>query len=287
MKNILAEIRIKHYIKNTLVFLPLVFSLNLTDTRQLGLSALVFAAFCFLSSGVYIVNDIADAARDRLHPDKKHRPIASGAMSVKSGITLASGCFALFAAFAVIITVLSGPVPAVLLLSYAVINICYSFILKHYAIIDCFCVMAGFILRIEAGAAAIGVPVSNWLLLTIMSLSLYLGFGKRSGELGEAGGTRDVLAKYGAAFLDQALGSMMTLSIAFYALWSIDADTAARLGTDKMVWTVPLVAAGLLRYAMKAGGSAGDPVSVILADKPTWVIMICYVCASVGIIYLL
>ncbi|MDR1704223.1 MAG: UbiA prenyltransferase family protein, partial [Clostridiales bacterium] len=210
MKNIIAEIRIKHYIKNTLVFLPLVFSLNLTDARQLGLSALVFAAFCFLSSVVYIVNDIADAARDRLHPDKKHRPIASGAMSVKTGIMLAAGCFALFASFAAVVTVLISPVPAVLLLAYASINICYSFVLKHYAIIDCFCVMAGFILRIEAGAAVIGVPVSNWLLLTIMSLSLYLGFGKRRGELGEPYGTRDVLVKYGSAFLDQALGSMMT-----------------------------------------------------------------------------
>jgi 4-hydroxybenzoate polyprenyltransferase len=287
MNNIITEIRVKHYIKNTLVFLPLVFSLNLKDISQVLISALVFIAFCALSSGIYVINDIADAPKDRLHPDKKHRPIASGALSVKAGKALAAACFAVFAAFAFLLTLKTGPVSAVLLLSYAAVNICYSFFLKRYAIIDVFCVMAGFLLRIEAGAAAIGVPVSSWLLLTIMSLSLYLGFGKRRGELGVKSGGRDVLAKYGQAFLDQALSSMMTLSIAFYALWAIDAQTVSRLGTDKIIWTVPLVSAGLLRYAMRTGENAGDPMSVILSDRPTRIIMVIYVLAVVGIIYFL
>jgi 4-hydroxybenzoate polyprenyltransferase len=285
MKHIITEIRVKHYIKNVLVFLPLVFSRNLTDVGQAGVAALVFAAFCALSSGVYVINDIADAPKDRLHPDKKLRPIASGAMSVKSGAALAGACFALSALALAVLTVQTGPVTMILLISYAGLNICYSLFLKRYAIIDVFCVMAGFLLRIEAGAAAIGVPVSNWLLLTIMSLSLYLGFGKRRGELGIDKGTRDVLIKYSPSFLDQALSSMMTLSVAFYALWAIDAETAARLGTDKLVWTVPLAAAGLLRYAMTAGRNAGDPMTVILADRPTRIIMMLYACAVVGIIY--
>lgn len=290
MNNIIAEIRVKHYIKNFLVFLPLVFSMNLTDWSQTGTVLLVFAAFCVLSSAVYVINDIADAPKDRLHPDKKHRPIASGSMSVKTGMILSGVLFAFFGFFAVIITLISGPIPMIILLSYAILNICYSLILKHYAIIDVFCVMSGFLLRIEAGATAIGVPVSSWLLLTIMSLSLYLGFGKRRGELTVKSGSRNVLTKYSESFLDQALGSMMTLSIAFYALWAIDAATADRLGTDKIIWTVPLVAAGLLRYAMmasKTNENKGDPMSVILSDKPICVIMTVYVCAVIAIIYFL
>jgi 4-hydroxybenzoate polyprenyltransferase len=287
MKSIITEIRVKHYIKNTLVFLPLVFSLNLTNLNQAFLSVLVFAAFCALSSGIYVINDIADAPKDKLHPSKKLRPIASGAMSVKTGKILSGACFAVFAVFAVIIAGKTGPVSVILLLSYAVLNICYSFFLKNYPIIDVFCVMAGFLLRVEAGAAAIGVPVSSWLLLTVMSLSLYLGFGKRRGELGVKSGGRSVLSEYSRSFLDQALSSMMTLSIAFYALWAIDQQTAARLGTDKMIWTVPLAAAGLLRYAMRAGKSSGDPMSVILSDLPIRIIMIIYVLTVVGIIYFL
>jgi len=279
--------RVQQYIKNILVFLPLVFSLNLFNTSSFIRAALIFLAFCAGSSAVYIINDIADAPRDRLHPRKKNRPIASGAMSVRFGVVLAAFCF-VFAGFTAFFTHVHA---GVLLVAYIAVNMLYSFVLKRLALVDVFCVMTGFLLRIAAGAASIGVPVSSWLMLTIMSLSLFMGFGKRRGELngvpGAAAATRRVLSKYSAAFLDKAMYFTMTLSAAFYALWAIDGETAAKLGTENLIWTTPLVIAGLLRYAqiLESADSDGDPTTVLLTDLPLLCIVPVYALVVVGIVY--
>jgi len=288
MKPILHQLRVKHYIKNILVFLPLVFSLNLLDFASFLQTFLVFLAFCAASSAVYIVNDIADAPRDRLHPRKKNRPIASGKISVGMGAVMAFLCLSC----AVVLSIFTKSLTSgILLLVYLSLNTLYSFVLKKFALVDVFCLMVGFLLRVAAGAAVIGVPVSGWLMLTIMSLSLFMGFGKRRGEIrltdGTTSITRKVLSSYSAAFLDRAMYSMMTLSAAFYALWAIDGDTTAYLGTNRLIWTTPLVIAGLLRYALllENNVSDGDPTNVLFTDFPLMCLVPVYGLTVIAMIY--
>lgn len=287
MTTILAQLRVKHYIKNALVFLPLVFSMNLMDLASLAQATLIFVAFCAASSGIYVVNDILDAPKDRLHPRKKLRPIASGAMEPRAGAVLAAVCIVVGFALAGSVNLAA----ALVLTFYLLINALYSIWLKHIVLVDVFCVMSGFLLRVAAGAVAIGVPLSGWLMLTIMALSLFMAFGKRRGELRlltkNAGYTRGVLSKYSDAFLDRAMYSMLTLSAAFYALWAIDRETVSRVGTEYLIWTAPLVIAGLLRYAYRVenGLGDGDPTNVLFADKPLLCIIIAYIVAVGVIVY--
>lgn len=289
LKAIISELRVKHYVKNLFVFLPLVFSLNLLNGPLFLASFLAFLGFCFGSSAVYVVNDILDADADRLHPKKKLRPVAAGTITPGFAWGMAAVCLA-----AAGLSILpAGRNAAMLLGLYIAVNAAYSLVLKRYALLDVFCLMSGFILRIQTGAAAAGVAVSDWLLLTVMALSLMLGFGKRLGEIkqvpgdGTAGRTRKALASYTEAFLDRSVYATLALTVAFYALWAIDRETAAHLGTTGLVWTVPLAAAGLFRYAQLVGGgsSDGDPTNVVFSDIPIRIIIAVYIAAVVVMIY--
>lgn len=284
VKTIVSELRVKHYMKNALVFLPLVFSLRLTEYESALRALLAFLAFCAGSSAIYAVNDIKDRSLDALDERKSKRPIASGAMKVSQGYILSSVCFAA----SVLLAVSASPETAAHLLVYIAINAAYCLALKNVAIIDVFCLAAGFMLRVSAGAAAVGVPVSDWLLLTILSLSLFLGFGKRRGEMRGEKNVRKVLSSYSVSFLDKAMYSMMTLSVAFYTLWSIDKKVADNLGTDKLVWSVPIVIAALLRYSQRVEDTTadGDPTNIILSDKPVLIMIAAYIMFVVIIIYI-
>ena len=260
MKAYIRLLRPKHCIKNILVLLPLVFSGRLFEPRLLAKGVCAFAAFSALASLVYIINDIRDAERDRRHPTKCRRPIASGAVPVPHAAAEAVGMGMLLAALA-----LWGRFSWeswLCLGVYFVLNLGYSLGLKNVPILDIAILVSGFLLRVLLGSAATGIATSGWLYLTVTSVAFYMGLSKRRGELRtSSASTRRVLRYYNDAFLSQNMQMCLTLAVVFYSLWSVDRG-------GNLMWTVPLVMCICLRYSMVVEGSSdGDPVEVVFQDK--------------------
>ena len=252
--------RLDHWIKNILLFVPLVFSLELFNLDALALTAIAFISFCSASSAVYILNDVIDEKTDLIHPIKKNRPIASGAITKINAI--------IYAALLIIMGLLGSlhinALTCVFILIYLLLNILYSIFFKKQPIFDCFCIAAGFLLRVYAGGAASGSIVSDWLFLTIVSMSLFMAFGKRRGELINIGdtSTRTVLEHYNLGFLKGIVFICAGLTIVFYALWAMDRGF-------NMIYTVPLAIFIIMKYLLliQKPESHGDPTTVIFTDK--------------------
>lgn len=270
MKKVCSVIKLMrphHYIKNGLLFLPLVFSGNLLNKEFIFVMIIGFLAFSLSSSIIYIINDIFDVEKDRLHPKKCKRPIASGEISIK---------FAWFWAFLLFIAVIllnsivaTNNIGAWVLLGlYIVLNFSYSMGLKQVPLIDVAILVSGFLIRVLYGASIINVVVSNWLYLTVISMAFYLGLGKRRNEMSRQGSeTRKVLQFYNYNFLDKNMYLANALTIVFYSLWCVDTSTVARF-SNKLIWTVPLVMLISMKYSLNIeGNSDGDPVDVVLGDK--------------------
>lgn len=281
MKDYIRLLRPKHSIKNILILLPLIFSGRLLELAPLRQSVCAFVAFCALASLVYIINDIRDAERDRQHPTKRARPIASGAVPVARGLALA-------AALAVIVLGLGlwcrfSPGAWLCLGAYLALNLGYSFGLKNVPILDIVILAGGFLLRVLLGAAVTGISISHWLYLTVTAISFYLGLGKRRGELRlTRERTRQVLQYYNYSFLDKNMQVCMALFIVFYSLWSVDTENPG------LIWTVPLVICICLRYSMTVeGGSDGDPVEVIYRDKALIVLLLAFALLTLALLYLI
>lgn len=256
----LKEMRVKSWLKNLFVLFPLVFSMELFEWNRLKRSVMLTAAFCLISSAIYILNDISDVGNDRKHEIKRHRPIAAGQIPIPRAwvllICLAATGFGL--------ALWTEPSAFFLLLSYVVINILYSKWLKKQAIIDCFCIAAGFVLRVMAGGTVVSDGVSGWMFLTVVAMSLFMAFGKRRGELHrfEGAETRDVLELYDMNFLNGIVFMCAGLTIVFYSLWSIS-------GKSGMVYTVPLILFIVIRYLLLVfkGQAEADPTTLLLSDR--------------------
>ncbi len=260
IKYIFKEMRIKNWLKNVFVLSPLVFSHEFFNIKELIQALLLTLAFCFVSSAIYVWNDINDVENDRKHEVKKNRPIASGNLPIPAGWVLlcvlaVAGCGL---AFFVEKTALYY------LVAYIVINLFYSKWLKTKAVIDCFCIAAGFVLRVMVGGTVVSEGISDWMFLTVLALALFMAFGKRRGELDsyQGGETRDVLMNYDMRFLDGIVFMCAGLTMVFYSLWSISKDTI-------LVYTVPVVLFIVLRYLLLVfkGRKEADPTSMILSDK--------------------
>lgn len=262
-----------------LIFLPLIFGGALFDAPVLQSAVCGFAAFCCLASVVYIINDICDAPRDRLHPTKKNRPIASGAVSPARATAEAA---ALLAVMLILGLWCGFPSEGYLCLAiYFIVNIGYSLGLKNVPILDIALLVSGFLLRVLFGAAVTGIAISDWLYLTVIAVSFYLGLGKRRGELArQKGDTRKVLKYYTYEYLDKYMQISLGLSITFYALWSMGAEQG-------MVWTVPLVICLCMKYSLTVeGDSDGDPVEVICRDKVLLALAAVFAALVLAILYL-
>lgn len=266
MKKYLKLARVHHYIKNIFIFLPLFFSLKLLDGGLFIKCVLGFLGFSFMTSAVYVINDLRDLEKDRLHPKKKLRPIASGDVSVKNAI--------IFTAF---LLILSGIFCALscgknysgylFVLMYLAFNVFYSFGGKNIPIVDIAVLASGFLLRLLFGSAISGIEISGWLYLTVLAISFYLGLGKRRNEIKLGGETRTVLKYYTYEFLDKMMYMFMAIAIVFYSLWCVTGLTSAKV-SDHVIWTVPVVMLICMRYSLIVEGeSYGDPVDVILSDK--------------------
>lgn len=286
MKKYIKLMRVHHYIKNFLVFAALVCSGQLFDGEKLLAGALGFGAFCMISSVIYVINDIRDVEKDRLHPTKCKRPIASGAVSVKQGWILAVGLFVLSMAMNALEF---HPVSTALLLLYFVLNLAYSFGLKNVPMVDVTILVSGFLIRILYGAFITGITISNWLYLTVIALAFYFSLGKRRNELKHMkdGQTRKVLQYYPIAFLDKSMYMCLTLAIAFYSLWSMDERTIALYNNEYLVFTVPIVMLIVMKYSLAVEGeSDGDPVEVLVHDKVLLGLVGVYLLAMFCILYL-
>ena len=272
--------RVKHYIKNFLIFLPLIFSLNFSNF-QMDITVLIgFIIFSFTCSIVYIINDVQDVEKDRNHPEKSKRPIASGKVSIKEAYVLA---FILLVVVAIIgISTKINCVSMGILVFYLLLNVAYTKKLKNVPIVDVVILVACFVLRVIYGASLIDVAVSNWLYLTIISFSFYLSLGKRRNELEKSKSTgvnvRAVLKFYNKDFLDKNMYLCLALTIAFYSLWCVAPINIEKFGTNYLVFTVPLVMIICMKYSLNIeGNSYGDPVEVLLSDKILLILVLLYV----------
>ena len=281
IQNVLRLMRPRHYIKNLLILVSVTFDRNLFRPAVLAQALLGFGAFCLLASAVYVLNDIRDVEADRQHEIKRARPIASGA----AALLLAASLAVQLAAFG------NRGNSLLLMLAYFAVNLGYSLGLKHVPFLDIVLLVMGFVLRVVYGAAIVGSSTSAWVYLTVFALSFYLGLGKRRNELARlpqgGGATRRVLQYYSYEFLDKFMYLCLTLAVTFYALWSADEEVAAKYGTDKLIWTVPMVIIILMKYSADIESSSyGDPVDVISQDKVLLGLCVLFGLAMVGLIYL-
>lgn len=252
MKNYVKLIRVKHWIKNLLIFIPMFFSkqINLDNilTTLIG-----FFAFSFVASFIYIINDIRDVEKDKLHETKKNRPIASGKISKKN----ASIFSAIIIGLAMILSIFASKnyLSLILIVTYLLINMYYSFGGKNIAIVDVILLSAGFVLRIYYGASLINVKVSDWLFLTVLNASLFLGFGKRKKELLNNKKSRGVLKFYNENFINQFMYLCLGLTIVFYSLWAIE--------YEYMVITIPVLMTIFMQYSLLLEtNNDGDPITL-------------------------
>jgi len=287
MKKYLKLMRIHHYLKNVLIFLPLIFSQNLFDGNLFKKTILGFLSFSILSSIVYVINDIQDVEKDRRHSTKCKRPIASGAVSVKSAYTL----IIIISIIGVLLNYLACGLNLkawALVIMYIGFNFAYSMGFKNLPIIDITILVSGFLLRVLYGSAITNIEVSKWLYLTVIAMSFYLGLGKRRNELKTEGSkTRKVLKYYNHGFLDKNMYMCLGLTIVFYSLWCVDSVTIQRYSSSNIVWTVPLVMLICMKYSLNIeGDSDGDPVSVLLKDKILIGMVLLYSIILLFIIYI-
>jgi 4-hydroxybenzoate polyprenyltransferase len=265
---LLAALRPAQWTKNAVVLAPLVFARRATDAPSVARAIAATALFCAVSSAAYLGNDIADRERDRRHPVKRLRPVASGELSVATALaaSLALAGAALATAAAL------GPKVLAWAAAYVALQALYSRRLKDVPILDVFSIAAGFVLRVLLGADAIDVPVSHWLYLCTILLALFLALEKRRSELsllaGDAAAHRGILSEYSVAFVDQLVTITAGCTILAYALYAVAPDTIAKFHGDRLKYTIPFVIYGLFRYLflVHRRGEGGQPERVLLRD---------------------
>lgn len=270
--NLAAAVRLlrpHQWIKSAFVFVGVIFGHAWDKPGYLAAALFAAAGFSLAASCVYVFNDLADRERDRAHPRKKNRPLASGAVSVPAAVALGTACGIAGLGLAW----LAAPLVAGLILTYLLLNVGYTLGLKHVSILDVFIISAGFMLRLVAGTEGIGIEASQWLILCGMMVTLFLGFSKRRAELyalaGEDGAAhRKVLDEYDPVLLDKMIGVCASGTIVCYSLYTLAPQTVAQHGTTALIWTVPFVLYGMFRYLQRLHAGAGEDVAGELARDP-------------------
>lgn len=284
---LLLSLRPRQWSKNLILFAGLIFSQNLFNSVLLAQTVFAFLVFCLLSGAVYLVNDIVDVEKDRAHPEKKKRPLASKKLSLQLAKTAAIGLPILCLVLALVLNKSFFIISA----GYYLMMLAYSFFLKKMVILDVMTIAFGFVLRAVAGAVAIEVEISSWFLICTILLALFLGLAKRRQELrlleGKAALHRESLSSYSPQLLDQLIAAVTSSTILAYALYTQGADTVAKFGTDKLIYTVPFVIYGIFRYLflMYVREHGGSPEKVLLTDKPLLLNILLYLTTAGLILY--
>lgn len=286
LKNYFNLMRVKHYIKNFLIFLPLFFNGGIFTYKIIN-CILGFISFCFLSSIIYVINDINDIEEDKKHPIKKSRPLASGDITLnKAKILILILILIIFLIQIICFKYFMISVSSCYyLVIYFVVNLAYSLGLKNIPIVDLLLLASGFLIRVLYGGAVVDIPISNWLFLTVLSLSFYLGLGKRRNELNKnSDQSRKSLAKYNINFLDKCLYMFLSLTLVFYSLWTVGGYDY--VNQTPMIYTILVVFFIVMKYSLIIeGDNFGDPVDVVLSDKILVLSIILYILMLGGIIY--
>jgi len=283
----IKALRPHQWIKNLFVLAALIFSKHVFDPDYLLRALLAFVSYCLISSAVYLFNDIRDRNSDRNHPEKRHRPIASGALGVSTAFIMAIflALIALWLAFGIQLYF------GFILVIYMLFNIAYSLGLKNVVILDVMIIASGFLLRAVGGALAIEVEISSWFILCTMLLALFLGFVKRRQELtlleNQAGQHRQSLKDYSAPFLDQVIAVVTSGSLLSYALYTMSPDVTEKLGAPYLSLTIPFVIYGLLRYLYLVynKGQGGDTATTLLRDFPLQLACLFWVITLSAVLY--
>ncbi len=281
-------IRPKQWVKNLFVFAPILFAGKLMDLPMLLTNILAFASFCCISSSVYVLNDIIDVESDRVHKKKRYRPIAAGYVSIKQAKILFVFLIALTA-------VLSSMLPVLFLITisaYLVNNLLYSFKVKNVVLLDVFSISIGFILRVIAGAVAIDVSVSSWMIITTIFISLFLGISKRRAELSGPNQNnlekqRKVLSDYDVVFVDQLNTIAATGTIISYALYTVSEKAVTAFHSDKLIYTTPFVLYGIFRYLylLHQKNLGESPTQIVTKDVPIIINSLLWLITCAVIIY--
>jgi len=295
---LIEAMRPQHWVKNSFVLAPMLFSGRFTQLGAWAQCLPAVAAFCLLASGIYLINDICDRAEDRAHPIKRNRPVASGRLSTTAAgiaaVVLASAGLGLIAVVEILFYDPRQPLGGLGLMVwtglYVVLNLLYSFWLKRHIIVDVLAVAMGFVLRAMAGAAAINVPISPWLVVCTLTLCLFIALAKRRSEItdmppGQADAARRVNRGYPRDFLEHMLTVSAAAAILTYSIYCLAPRTVENVGSAHMVWTIPLVVYGMFRYyRLSELRTGGDPVSVLVRDRILWFVLAAYVLMSAVII---
>jgi len=281
------SLRPHQWVKNLLVFVGLIFSQSLLIWSEVRNSLIAFGLFCAASSAIYLLNDVCDMEEDRKHPGKRLRPVAQGTLSPTAAIVamllLATvgvvGGFALNVPFGLVIS------------TYLALTVAYSLGLKQLVIVDVMLIAFGFVLRAVGGAVAVGVAASPWLVICTLLLSLVVGFGKRRHELtllqGGAGDHRKTLEAYSIEFLDMMVSISAGAAVVSYALYTMAAETVARVGSSGLLITTPFVIYGVFRYLylLHEKSEGGDPALMFLKDRATLVNGLLWLAAILLVLY--
>ena len=273
--------------KNGFVLSPIVFSGRALVWNYQWRALVAFGAFCAVASAVYLMNDVIDRDADRRHPRKASRPVAAGLITPSAALV---GAFLLGAA-GLAAGATAGTDVAVVLLAYLGLNVLYGTWLKNVVIVDVFSIAAFFILRLVAGAAAVDVQPSIWLLLCGGLLALYLGFAKRRHELvllgGESKGHRAVLASYSTTFLDQLSVVLLSVTVVSYIMYTLESDTARSVGSQALSYSTAFVLYGVLRYLwLVHRNEGGNPTETLLTDRALLAAVVLWGAYCGAVIYL-
>lgn len=289
--DLLRILRPVHWIKNIFVFAALIFGRRLFGPVEDTLVAFAqatgaFVCFSLASSAMYIFNDIADRRTDSIHPERRARPIADGRITVPTAAVVALVCAAIALAGSLFISTAL----TIIVLTYLALMVLYSLGLKHVMILDCAIIAAGFCLRAVAGAVAIDVFISPWLVICTFALTLFMAFSKRRGEIAQlqenSEAFRRTLGEYTPELLAHMLDVSSVLAVACFLLYSMDSRTAKLFGTNDLVYTTPLVLYCIFRFsALTQKGAYSDPVKLILRDRPFQIGFVLWVVLCIVIIY--
>ncbi|MEW6050218.1 MAG: decaprenyl-phosphate phosphoribosyltransferase [Candidatus Zixiibacteriota bacterium] len=285
--NLIKLARIGQWVKNSVVMAALVFAGEIQDTHRIGLALAATALFCLLSSAVYTFNDLVDRDKDRQHPSKKDRPIASGAVSPSTAAILA------------LLLLVVGLLGAWFIntnfvfvsIAFVVVNLLYSLLLKNVVIVDVMTLAISFVVRAYAGAVAIDVPASKWMLINTLLLALFLGFGKRRHELvllEEGAAThRTSLSRYSPYLLDQLMGVTTASVVVMYMLYTFSTEVSQKLGTENLFVTIPFVVYGIFRYLylIHKEEKGGSPTKLMFTDKPILLTVCLWLLTVIVVLY--
>ena len=286
-KAVFVSLRPHQWTKNLFVFAALGFSKHLFEATPFLRTAAAFAIFCGISGAVYLFNDVVDVERDRMHPRKRHRPIASGALDRRTALWISAGLVVLCLAGAIALS----PAFAACAAAYLALNLLYTLRLKEVVILDVLAISIGFVLRAVAGAVAIAAPISDWLLICMLLLALFLALSKRRAELTSlsesAAEHRKILSEYTPHLLDQMVNVVTASCVTAYAFYTTAAETREKFQTDRLAWTLPFVLYGIFRYLylVHRKDQGDSPSEILLTDRPLLAAGVLWAAAVIVIIY--